>query len=884
MSEEDTRRKEINLFSAMALGADDDLTPAVNPEKEAGVSSGKGTPRSNRSSADNAFLAAFGGNTSNSGTFSFAPPGQNTNNRSEAEESNLNAAIALLSESDSSPSMDTSKSKIPPDVKGPLNSAGASTKLNPQRIKPEDDIPMFCEKVEMSRPLFFGPILPPRVIQEARAMVQEAIDAFQKQHPGEKPRLHQLAPAVRNVVGAVRVFGFGLDIMNAEIDSNTEFKGSELVSTFQPVWGHDERAKRVKMYMKDRPETIVRPSIVSRSFTAPASMSKSDLRRSKTRAGQATGGEEEAIPDKIVSENQLFSMWLRQEDESATRSENHSRSESQSSLQLVEDIEPQNPVEEEISEDSARDGLGMEPATKNEMELFSMWATQSEGGTFIANRSDTFRPNESMTKRVIDSDDESLHEDEMKKQVGISDHLSKAIALLTDDMDERASSDLSMEPSQVLSQYVPEDGSRLRPLTNFELTNGCVPMFAADDKPLPDSADLGMHETKEEQIRSNELKRSQETIERLVIPDVFGTIACPNPAARPDDIHSWNSRTTLSRQNIKISDNASIQTKRTTGSIDSSDLGKAKASPVQVRRKESKSKRRQTRLRCGWFNNSKRLVLRQKGSDGKKLHFPPSSLFELGNTTLLTQLEPSPEALRENNVPLSHLHAATPMEQSLPYLSDRPHGLRYLQIDTQAVGFPSLKGEIEPLYCSLAIYNVETISTLPGSDPSPAPIPDLQRCAKVTEALYFDIVGDSVVAKRCSSALWPYSTSQASSDRLTGTRCGIFPLPSNLNVANLYAVLIVRKVLSNESDIEPYLKPGKTLVELETLRSSAEKASCSHGRLLMPIAFGVAPLLQVFGAENPSLATSRAVQIPLFRFNGEERQIIEHIMVMLYPR
>jgi len=54
----------------------------------------------------------------------------------------------------------------------------------------------------------------------------------------------------------------------------------------------------------------------------------------------------------------------------------------------------------------------------------------------------------------------------------------------------------------------------------------------------------------------------------------------------------------------------------------------------------------------------------------------------------------------------------------------------------------------------------------------------------------------------------------------------------------------------------------------------------------MPFAFGVAPLLQVFGADNPIVASSRAVQIPLFRFSAGqgERQIIDHIMVMLYPR
>jgi len=121
-------------------------------------------------------------------------------------------------------------------------------------------------------------------------------------------------------------------------------------------------------------------------------------------------------------------------------------------------------------------------------------------------------------------------------------------------------------------------------------------------------------------------------------------------------------------------------------------------------------------------------------------------------------------------------------------------------------------------------------------------------------------------------------------DRSQGTRCGVFPLPTNLSVANLYAVLVVQKVLSEEADLNCYLKPGKNATDLAKLRANAEKSSNRHGSFLMPFAFGVAPLLQVFGTDNPVVASSRAVQIPLFRFSGGERQVIDHIMVMLYPR
>ena len=172
-----------------------------------------------------------------------------------------------------------------------------------------------------------------------------------------------------------------------------------------------------------------------------------------------------------------------------------------------------------------------------------------------------------------------------------------------------------------------------------------------------------------------------------------------------------------------------------------------------------------------------------------------------------------------------------------------------------------------------------------------APIPDLQRCGKITETLHFDVVSDPNLEKRCAGSLWPYSRktgeggANVEQDRLQGTRCGVFPLPSNLNMHNLYAIMIVHKVISEGSDFEAYLRPGQA-VDLETLRSRAGKAADRQGAFLMPFAFGVAPLLQVFGADVPSVPSSRAVQIPLFRFSSGhgERQIIDHIMVMLYPR
>ena len=148
----------------------------------------------------------------------------------------------------------------------------------------------------------------------------------------------------------------------------------------------------------------------------------------------------------------------------------------------------------------------------------------------------------------------------------------------------------------------------------------------------------------------------------------------------------------------------------------------------------------------------------------KRLHFPPSH-HSANALQVVTELEPTPGSLQKDNLPLSRMHAATSMAQSLPYLSDRPPSLRYIQIDTQAVGFPPLGGEVEPLFCSLGIYNIETVtsgstaggssSNNSGSSVGPAPLPDLQRCGRVTEILNFDVFSDADIGNAVKAPYGP---------------------------------------------------------------------------------------------------------------------------------
>lgn len=874
-----------------------------------------------------------------SGTFSFK------STPTSAHSSNLAAAVAAFEadeEKQGSAQKSLSHNMPPPPSMGNL----------PQKPEPTDpsEGPMFSQKVSMPRPLFFGAQLPPRVVRQARAMVVEAYAALDYEPgvspPTKRPALHELPPSVRNVVSVVRTYGYGIDVLgdaNPVTESpDSYWKGPHSrVTTYQPVWGEAERAARIASARKLR-----RPSAIShRSQTAPPNLGVAAAAAAvaaaltSTEAGQQTAEEDgmTSAPGPLTrqGQNEQFSQWLRGDDDSVA-SPMAGGNDSVGSFAFEslkgsfretaprDSFGPREPLMTETDSDSKTTEM-------SERDLFSQWAQGGDAsvdatsattsvGTPNANAFDSSTFQLRPPPVMVDSDDESIAYDEEKKQVGLNDNVSKALASLAG---QSAPDEPELETHVLLSQ-VPTDGSK-RPLTNYEVTGGCVPLYGVDDPPLPVESDLGIYETKEEQQRYMETKRSQEIVEKFVAPNVFGSVACPNPALNPDDFHSWNTRATGNQRLPKAGTVESL-------SLPSFAQGSRPRSEGGDRGNKKDGKRYRSRTRYGWWNVGDEedwpatVVKAKEGDDKsggekaqvtdgatstpvvKKESENPVSIRQLppahhSATALqaVTTLEPTPGQLQKENLPLSMMDAATSAAQTLPYLSDRPPSYRYLQIDTQAVAFPPSGGEIEPFFCTLAIYNVETVSSSNISssqgENSIAPVPDLQRCGRVTETLNFDIVRDPKIAERCSAALWPGRADspfaklisggvEPSTDELVGTRCGVFPLPSNLSFSNLYAVLIVHKVLSEET-LDAYLKPGSNTGDIEKLRASAEKASQKRAPFLLPFAFGVAPLMQVFaGSENPVITSSRAVQIPLFRFSPGlgERQIVDHIMVMLNPR
>lgn len=121
----------------------------------------------------------------------------------------------------------------------------------------------------------------------------------------------------------------------------------------------------------------------------------------------------------------------------------------------------------------------------------------------------------------------------------------------------------------------------------------------------------------------------------------------------------------------------------------------------------------------------------------------------------------------------------------------------------------------------------------------------------------------------------------------------MFPLPANLSISNLYAVIVVNKILPERSELQPYYKPSRKdpasndNIDLEKLRNAAKEDCEKYGHFVTPFAFGVVPLRHIVSDEAPSVPVSRAVQIPLFKFGeerGPEESIYDHILQMLHPR
>jgi hypothetical protein len=1025
--DEERRILEINMFSAMAGGGSfhaesTTAEPVAASTKSSTIGTGTditetSTTLKNSKFDDSAsvFVNAFNA-VEDSGTFAFASSPSPGN-----ASSNLQAAVAALTGEAAAP--------LSPQQKLVFPQNNAPTKVT-------KSIAMHSEKVVLPRPLFFGPIVPPRVLKETRKIVGDAI---------REAKGKQLPSHVENLIGSIKAFGYGLSpypTTDSIDESDPRFyTGSPHLTTYQPVWGNDARSERLENWKKKsmgrKPKSHIKSQ--GRSVTSPPATHDhpgafhSWSRDEDNSAATPRKREENNAREATADNNDIFLKWVRGANDSPSpthwkskegaTSSNHGVADGQNSflkwaksdgnadspLKLSDSAaSPMNDTDlfSQLARGEGSSGgqrhvslrkSRSAPVPSSEQSLFSKWARGEDihefSGTVEVREppspeietdflnvpppseeqamfsrwalgGNDINPDGSMnvstpknaTGTLLnvpqiaaeDSDDDSVVGSEMKKKVGVNEHIDAALLSLAGgrpqtEVDMASSESITAEQAQALLSQLGQTTPGGRALSNLELTGGCVPLFGCDDPALPVESDLGIYETREDQQHCLEKRREQEIIEKHTVPDIFGTISCPNPAIGPDDNHSSNLRTVPARKSTVMSAMVGTPTngaalfpnqnaasgrgtpvtsgtattkqghssspdvptlpslkKLPSGPFTSKEYGKPprqgdKASIQSLDALGATS-------RFGWWN----VLDEDEDEQGELLPATPGQHpllnprtdFTSDSLLVNTRLEPTPAKLRAENAPLSRLHSATTVASSLPFLSDRPPSWRYLQIDTKAIGFTALGGEIEPLFCSLAIYHVETMST-GSNDNSSVPIPNLQKCGRVTEVLHFDVVSDCKVEERCFGALWPFHDGSSGdvpeSERTQGTRCGVFPIPSNLNIANLYAIIVIQRVLSDKSDMEAYTKQDQdgaplrsTAVDREKYREKAQKASERQGQFVMPFAFGVTPLLQVFGTDTPVVPISRAVQIPLFQFRSGisigERQIIDHIMVMLYPR
>ena len=172
-------------------------------------------------------------------------------------------------------------------------------------------------------------------------------------------------------------------------------------------------------------------------------------------------------------------------------------------------------------------------------------------------------------------------------------------------------------------------------------------------------------------------------------------VVCPTACTDVDDGHSWNSRNAENDSQGGRSGGNTV--------LISLDNGN---DPDKVHPQRRKSPLYEVN-RIAWWNlpdgsDEASIAGVSKATSrstlGKKRPTPTAEVFPALDDPIpldvQTNLWPPPRLLRENNMAATRSHTATSTARFLPHLSDRPPSVRHLQIDTTAVGFPKLGGEV----------------------------------------------------------------------------------------------------------------------------------------------------------------------------------------------
>ena len=881
VQEEERRKNDMNMFAAMARSSDDN--PILKGKYDIPETNAAGSMVFNKSSKEKVSKAKAG---SGAGTF-VADSG-----KVELEDNkNLNAALAMF-ESEVSEEKETkdlphsNKAVLPPYP------SFQATQRKPVRDQ------IYSEKVMVQRPLFFGTVIPERV-QYVLAKGKEQIHAEDYTHGWNDDDSHEHmlntsndcddSNGFKNIQGAVEAFGhFSLGHENLGKEA---MRMKSHISLYEPVWGDDARLRReerIQVYLDDG-------------------------------EGKDDKDEVNVCSSDPVSDGDVATVSSDNTDQLGTDSENDSSPELTHERKVLNGSPPSR----------GKEALQSSDLSENLFLQYARGNSHGLGGTFVGAKGTLVSVPETDTLRNTANPNGTFEASELKRHIGLNDNLSRALESLsvTNGGSATGSSSVSfgmVEAGVAAAEAISNMSTTAkggRSLSNLEMTGGRVPLYGCDDEPLPNLIDLFIPETNEDQIRSYKQDESEEIISSQALPNIFGPLVCPSNCTGPDDNQSWFTR----RRGRSFADlefltnEAKIHTHRSHKSLDSLPDSKPSSnkftipSPLQpppikgALSRNSDPSRMHKKMTSdishaidyenqnlhefgpiGWWNiddsESKKTnddYNESAQGEGIELQMPPLR-DKLRPTDYGARVSPLRDDILRQNKSLSELNPAVDTIAQIPLLSDRHPSTRYIQIDTTVVGFPSI-GEVEPFFCSMAIWHVE-----PGTNNN-----EKQMCGRITESLCFDVVSEPDVEERCTAALCPTSSSPFSDGGPQGpipqtTRCGVFPVPSYYEMKNLHAVIIVKKVLADDFDFDIYWNSENdhAKTELERHRMKAGKAAERTGQILTTFAFGVAPLGQVLGSDSPGVTASKAAQIPLFKFSpGEgENPIVSHIMAMVCPR
>ena len=578
----------------------------------------------------------------------------------------------------------------------------------------------YIEKVMLPRPLFFGHKLPPRIIEEAElvakkyvnesdtiktsysekedapfvesreaisdeasAKTKSTISTFSSTVGGDKLFQSNLLPCARNFEGAIETFGFGgynpfhPDWNNEQNEENTDYshhlpkEPHPYVSIYSPVWGDRARADRAlaqrkkaklsETSEKEKTQMKIGMPMCDASFRSCDSLKQMSCGGSDDGSVEFTGSKD----NRTAAAEEANNAFLSQLRSAPDNSDNSAISRDQFSMMArgespsveVPPAVPNNPNDLSSRDQFCMFARGEDPGGTFIGGLGSP-IIATKGGTFVSNK-----PKNAFASNGSDSDDDSIEAAEERKAVGLNDNMAAAAAMLAGkevdiDGEEDAHGIGTPMCDIAAGGGVKAANKHGRPYSNLELTGGCVPRFSSDDPSLPHESDLGVFETKEDERRTIEYRREKNIIQDMTVPSIMPFVVCPSQCTDADDSQTWNSRASANETGCKRKANTVLIS-----------LGGSKDSGMNEGSSECNTTTTYEASRIGWWNLPDGFddMPGQTMNGSKKRNRDASSpvieVFPARDDPIpldvMTNLWPSPQVLRDNNISAAQLHSAT---------------------------------------------------------------------------------------------------------------------------------------------------------------------------------------------------------------------------------